>query len=176
MSDGDLHAPFGPEIAGVAAEVIAAASARPLRLAAAESCTGGLVGAALTAIPGSSAVFERGFVTYSNEAKVELLGVDPAAIAAHGAVSGAVARQMAAGARGRAGVELAVAVTGVAGPGGSDAKPEGLVHFAAALLEPGAGRPELRHVSEDFGPLGRGPVRLAATLRALELLREMLER
>jgi nicotinamide-nucleotide amidase len=113
--------------------VIAAATATERMLATVESCTGGLVAAALTAVPGSSAVVERGFVTYSNEAKSELVGVAPALIDAHGAVSAEVARAMAEGALAKAPVDLAVSITGIAGPGGgSAAKPVGLVHFCAA--------------------------------------------
>lgn len=102
-----------------------------LMLATAESCTGGLIAGTLTEIAGSSAVVDRGFVTYSNEAKAEMLGVDPALIATHGAVSEAVARAMAEGALARSRADITVAVTGVAGPGGGTAtKPVGLVHFA----------------------------------------------
>ena len=102
-------------------------------LATAESCTGGLIAGTLTEIAGSSAVVDRGFVTYSNEAKAEMLGVDPALIAQQGAVSEAVARAMAEGALARSRADIAVAVTGVAGPGGGTAtKPVGLVHFAVA--------------------------------------------
>ena len=104
-----------------------------LKLATAESCTGGLIAAILTEVPGSSDVFERGFVTYSNEAKTELLGVPAELIEKHGAVSEEVARAMASGALGHSRADIAVAVTGVAGPGGgTTAKPVGLVHLAAA--------------------------------------------
>jgi len=107
---------------------------RGWHLATAESCTGGLIAAACTAVAGSSDWFERGFVTYSNAAKIEMLGVDPGLIAAHGAVSEAVAQAMARGAVERAGVELGVAVTGIAGPGGATpGKPVGLVWLAVAL-------------------------------------------
>jgi nicotinamide-nucleotide amidase len=139
-----------------------------VRLATAESCTGGLIAAVLTEIPGSSDVVDRGFVTYSNAAKSELLGVGPALIAAHGAVSEPVARAMAEGALARSDAALAVAVTGVAGPGGGSAeKPVGLVHFAVAVV----GRPT-RHVEERFGDRGRSAVRLATAARALALLDE----
>ena len=149
--------------------VLAACRAAGLRVATAESCTGGLVAAALTEIAGSSDVFERGFVTYSNAAKHEMLGVDAALIAAHGAVSEPVARAMAAGALSHAPADLAVAVTGVAGPGGgSAAKPVGLVWFGAARR--GAEARAERHVF----PGDRAAVRHAATLRALALLRDML--
>jgi nicotinamide-nucleotide amidase len=138
---------------------------RGWKLATAESCTGGMVAAALTDIAGSSDVVERGFVTYSNAAKTELLGVPAPLIDRHGAVSEAVARAMAEGALARAPVELAVAVTGVAGPGGgSPAKPVGLVHFGAARK----GGPVLTEHQIFTGD--RDQVRAAATRRALELL------
>jgi nicotinamide-nucleotide amidase len=117
----------------LAEQIIAAGTARGILVATAESCTGGLVAAALTDIAGSSAVFERGFVTYSNEAKRELLGVPLALIERHGAVSAEVARAMAAGALAASRADLAVSVTGVAGPsGGTSEKPVGLVFFAFA--------------------------------------------
>lgn len=144
--------------------VLDAARARGLRLATAESCTGGLLAAALTALPGSSRVFERGFVTYSNEAKIEMLGVGRATLEAHGAVSEAVAAEMAAGALGRSRAQLAVAVTGVAGPGGSEHKPEGWVCFGIATPD------GLRTETVEFGPLGRDRVRAASVERALALL------
>lgn len=145
-----------------------AAKAAGLMIATAESCTGGLVAAALTDIPGSSAAFDRGFVTYSNEAKAELLGVDPALIAAHGAVSEAVARAMAEGALAHSRAGLAVAITGIAGPGGATpGKPEGLVHFAAARRGG-----ETRALRVEYGARGRDAVRAAAALDALGLLVE----
>ena len=125
----DLVSGFDDEVAALAE----ALRSRGWRLATAESCTGGLIAAACTALAGSSDWFERGFVTYSNGAKTELLGVDAALIAAHGAVSEAVVRAMALGALQRAPVQLAVAVTGIAGPGGGSAdKPVGLVWLAVA--------------------------------------------
>jgi nicotinamide-nucleotide amidase len=137
-----------------------------LRAATAESCTGGLVAAALTAIPGSSDVVDRGFVTYSNEAKTEALGVPAALIAAHGAVSEAVARAMAEGVVARSAADVSVAVTGIAGPGGgSDAKPVGLVHFAATRR----GGPTV-HLERRYGDLGRSGIRAAAVRDALDLL------
>jgi len=148
-----------------AAAVLIACRAAGLRLATAESCTGGMVAAALTEIAGSSDVVERGFVTYSNEAKTALLGVAAALIKAHGAVSAEVAEAMAGGAVARAPVELAVAVTGIAGPGGgSEAKPVGLVYLGIARR----GRPTRteRHVFAG----DRAAVRRAATARALDLL------
>ena len=137
------------DLNAVEPEVLALADAlrrRGWHLATAESCTGGLIAAACTAVAGSSDWFERGFVTYSNAAKTEMLGVDPGLIAAHGAVSDAVAQAMARGAVERAGVDLGVAVTGIAGPGGATpGKPVGLVWLAVALAwrggaNPGAGR------------------------------------
>jgi nicotinamide-nucleotide amidase len=150
----------------LAARVLRACEARGLMLATAESCTGGMVAAALTDIPGSSSVVERGFVTYSNAAKAECLGVPMALIEAHGAVSEAVARAMAAGALAASRADLAVSVTGIAGPGGGSAsKPEGLVHFACARRG-GA----TTHARVEFGALGRDRVRAAAVKRALEML------
>jgi nicotinamide-nucleotide amidase len=135
-------------------------------LATVESCTGGLVAGALTAVPGSSDVVDRGFVTYSNAAKSALVGVPEALIAAHGAVSRPVAVAMAEGGLKAAGVGAAVSVTGVAGPGGgSPDKPVGLVHFALAR----AGRPTV-HREERFGDLGREAVRLESVRVALEML------
>lgn len=143
--------------------------ARGMMLATAESCTGGLIMGALTDVPGSSAVVERGFITYSNAAKTALVGVPPDLLEAHGAVSEPVARAMAAGALAAAPVGIALAVTGVAGPGGGTAaKPEGLVHFAAATSA-GAS-----HVEQRFGPIGRDMVRWRSVLRALQLGLERL--
>jgi nicotinamide-nucleotide amidase len=135
------------------------------RIATAESCTGGLVAAALTDVAGSSDVFDRGFVTYSNAAKVEMLGVKAETLDFHGAVSEAVAREMARGALAHADASLAVAITGIAGPGGSNHKPEGRVCFAIAQ----DGRPDVVETVE-FGPLGRNSVRKAARDYALQLL------
>lgn len=149
----------------LSAEVLAACRARGIMLATAESCTGGMVSAALTAIPGSSDVVDRGFVTYSNAAKTAMLGVPDALIAAHGAVSEEVARAMAEGALARSDAGVAVAITGVAGPGGSEAKPEGLVHFACARA--GAAT-LLERVA--FGPLGREHVREESVRAALGLV------
>jgi nicotinamide-nucleotide amidase len=154
----------------LAADVIAEGTRRKLTVAIAESCTGGLVVAALTEIAGSSAVVERGFVTYSNEAKTELLGVPKALLEAKGAVSTEVAIAMAEGALAHSPADLAVAVTGVAGPGGgSAAKPVGLVHFAVARR---GGRP--RQVERRFRDDGRSAIRLAAASEALKLLRALL--
>lgn len=147
-----------------AAALIQTARARGLTITCAESCTGGLLAAALTDIPGASAVFERGFITYSNAAKTEMLGVRPATLAAHGAVSEEVAREMAAGALAAAGADLAIAITGIAGPGGSAHKPEGMVCFALAS---GA---RMEAHTQQFGALGRTAVRAAARDHALALL------
>jgi nicotinamide-nucleotide amidase len=156
---------FSAELLGLAESALAACRARGWHVATAESCTGGLVAAALTAIPGSSDVVERGFVTYSNAAKSELLGVPPATISAHGAVSAEAASAMAQGALGRAAADLAVSVTGIAGPGGgSAAKPVGLVFFGLARRN-GPCRTE-RHVL----PGGRTAVRGAAVRLALGLI------
>ncbi len=136
------------------------------RIATAESCTGGLVAALLTAIPGSSAVVERCFVTYSNDAKAEMLGVPPATITAHGAVSEPTARAMAEGALAQSRADLAVSITGVAGPGGGSAeKPVGLVHFGLAQM--GAGT---RHLERRYGDLDRSEIRRRAVADALGLL------
>ena len=144
---------------------------RELRIATAESCTGGLIAGLLTEIPGSSAVFERGFVTYSNEAKVQMLGVKAALIDRHGAVSREVARAMAEGALHHSPADLAVAVTGIAGPdGGSAEKPVGLVHFAVAQ------RGSLTlDVERRFGPIGRHDVRMASVSEAIVLLHLSLQ-
>ena len=143
--------------------------AKRLRIAAAESCTGGLVAATLTEIAGSSDVFERGFVTYSNTAKQAMLGVAPATLASHGAVSRETAEAMAKGALAHAPVDLAVSITGIAGPGGAVAgKPVGLVHFAAASR---GGRLIARE--RRYGDIGRGQVRRAAVIEALAMLGEL---
>jgi nicotinamide-nucleotide amidase len=137
-----------------------------LGLATAESCTGGLLSGLLTEIPGSSAVFERGFVVYSNEAKEEMLGVSDEVLAAHGAVSEATARAMALGALAHSRADIAVSVTGIAGPdGGTAAKPVGLVHFACARRGDGTVALERR-----FGALSRAAIRLASVEAALGLL------
>lgn len=153
----------------LAAAILAAAVARGATIATAESCTGGMVAAALTDIAGSSAAFDRGFVTYSNAAKTAMLGVRPETLAAHGAVSEPVAREMAEGARAASGATIAVAITGIAGPGGSGSKPEGRVCFALAA----AGRPT-RSETVEFGAIGRANVRAASTRHALRLIRDAL--
>ncbi len=158
------------EMVDLAARVIAANTARGLTVALAESCTGGLVAAALTEIPGSSAVVDRGFVTYSNAAKIEMLGVPEDLIDTFGAVSVAVAWSMAQGALMHSSADLAVAITGIAGPdGGTEQKPVGTVVFAVARRgqDPDANEAELKLFSAD---LGRAGVRHQAALVALELL------
>jgi len=156
-----------PATLAKAEAVLDACRARSLRLATAESCTGGLVAAALTAIAGSSDVVERGFVTYSNKAKIDLLGVQGVEIATVGAVSEEVARAMAMGALARSPADLAVSVTGIAGPtGGSDEKPVGLVWFGCARRG-GPVRTLRRLFAGD-----RAAVRAAATGQALDLLLE----
>jgi nicotinamide-nucleotide amidase len=144
--------------------LLAAARAKGLRIATAESCTGGMVAVALTDVAGSSDVFDRGFVTYSNAAKGAMLGVSEETLARHGAVSEEVAREMAQGALMRSDAGLAIAVTGIAGPGGSEFKPEGRVCFAIAMPE------RVSAETVEFGALGRSEVRKAATEHALRLL------
>ena len=144
--------------------VLEAARGKGWMVTAAESCTGGMVSAALTDIAGSSDVFDRGFVTYSYPSKTALLGVPETMLAEHGAVSEPVARAMARGALDASGADLAVAITGVAGPGGSEAKPEGLVWFAVAT------RAGVRSEKRAFGPLGREIVRLRSVETALDLM------
>ena len=158
------------DLAELAARVIAANAAAGRKVAVAESCTGGLVGAALTEIAGSSAVFDRGFVTYSNEAKQELLGVPADIIETFGAVSVAVAWAMARGALQHSRADVAVAVTGVAGPGGgSEHKPVGTVVFAVARRgdAPDEAQAETKQLSADAG---RSAIRHQAAVIALELL------
>ena len=139
-------------------------------VATAESCTGGLVAGLLTAVPGSSAVLERGFVTYSNDAKAEAIGVPIDLIRRHGAVSEPVARAMAAGALAASRASVAVAITGIAGPGGGSAeKPVGLVHFGLSRREG-----ETRHLERRYGDLGRAGIRRAAVADALGLLEDAL--
>ena len=146
------------------ADVLEALRRRGWKLATAESCTGGMIAAALTDVAGSSDVFERGFVTYSNASKTDLLGVRPETLATHGAVSEAVAAEMAAGALERSDAHIAVSVTGIAGPGGSEHKPEGRVCFGLA-----SGR-EVLTETRDFGAIGRAEVRAAATRHALTMV------
>jgi nicotinamide-nucleotide amidase len=147
------------------------ARAKGLRLTTAESCTGGLVAAALTDIAGASDVFDRGFVTYSNAAKCDMLGVADALLNVHGAVSAEVARAMALGAIEHSLADVAVAVTGVAGPGGgSPEKPVGLVHFACARRD-GA----VNHVERRYGPLSRDEIRAASVTQALDMMMDAVD-
>ena len=158
---------FDPETLALAERVLALCRARNWHLATAESCTGGLVAAALTAIAGSSDVVERGFVTYSNEAKIEQLGVSADTIAAHGAVSAQTAAAMSRGAIARAPVDLAVSIIGVAGPGGgTPQKPVGLVYLGIARKDGNA------RVERRIFPGDRAKIRNAALLLALELLHD----
>jgi nicotinamide-nucleotide amidase len=157
-------------LVGLASELLEACRARGITLITAESCTGGLVAATLTAVPGASDVFERGFVTYSNSAKSEMLGVPVWLIERHGAVSEDVARAMAGGALTHSQASLAVAVTGIAGPdGGSAEKPVGLVHFAAGMRDEA-----IAHEKVLFGDRGRSEIRRLSVERALKLLASLL--
>jgi nicotinamide-nucleotide amidase len=157
---------FDSETLALAEQALAACRAKGWHVATAESCTGGLVAAALTAVAGSSDVIERGFVTYSNEAKSELVGVPAETIAAHGAVSAQTCAAMAKGAVAKAGVDLAVSITGVAGPGGgTPQKPVGLVYLGVATKDGAA------HVERRMFPGDRAEIRQAALSLALELLR-----
>jgi nicotinamide-nucleotide amidase len=168
MSDaGDNLLPS--DLVELARRVVDENRARGRTVAVAESCTGGLVAAALTEIAGSSDVFETGFVTYSNQAKIDLLGVSDEVIETFGSVSVAAAWAMAQGALTRSGADVAVAITGIAGPaGGSAMKPVGTVVFARAQKD--ADPDEIVADRKDFGDLGRAGVRLQAALCALELL------
>jgi nicotinamide-nucleotide amidase len=157
------------EMRDAAAALLDLCKARRLTIATAESCTGGLLAAALTEIAGSSAVMDRGFVTYTDESKQQMLGVPAPTIQQHGAVSGETAEAMAKGVLAHAKVDLAASVTGIAGPGGATpGKPVGLVHFAAASR---GGR--LIHHERKFGDIGRGEVRRRSVLQAIAMLREL---
>jgi nicotinamide-nucleotide amidase len=162
---------FSAELHARAESLLAAARTKGLKIAIAESCTGGLIAGLLTEIPGSSDVVDRGFVTYSNQAKEEMLGVPGAMIRQHGAVSETVVRAMAEGAIRNSTAQLSVAVTGIAGPGGgSDEKPVGLVHIAAAR----AGEATLYRECR-FGDIGRSEVRLKSVEAALQLLQSLID-
>jgi nicotinamide-nucleotide amidase len=161
---------FSPDLLALAEELLARARAKGLKIATAESCTGGLIAGLLTEIPGSSDVVERGFVTYSDQSKHELLGVSDELIAQHGAVSVQVAHAMALGALRHARADLAVAVTGIAGPGGgSKDKPVGLVYLAAARDDHIIAR------TCRFGDIGRRAVRLKSVETAVEMLGALLQ-
>jgi nicotinamide-nucleotide amidase len=156
---------FSPEHSQLAIRTLDHLRAGKRRCVTAESCTGGLVAALLTSVPGSSDVVERGFVTYSNEAKIELLGVSAAIIASHGAVSAQTAEAMARGALAHSRADVAVSITGVAGPGGGSAeKPVGLV-FLAVATKAGCDVAEMR-----FGPLSRDEIRARSVMKALEMM------
>lgn len=162
---------FSKHLLTLSETVLAQARAQQLKIVTAESCTGGLVGAVMTEIAGSSDVFERGFVTYSNQAKIQMLGVSGDILNTHGAVSAATVRAMAEGALAHSPADVAVAITGVAGPGGGSAdKPVGLVHFAAARKGGATIAEEHR-----FGEIGRDAVRLASVEVALKLLLQAMK-
>ena len=150
------------------AEVLALARKRGVMIATAESCTGGLIIGRLTDVAGSSDAVDRGFVTYSNAAKTEMLGIRPETLAAHGAVSQEIAAEMAEGALAHSQAGIAVAVTGIAGPGGSEHKPEGRVCFGIA------DRHGVRTETVEFGAIGRAEVRAATVGHALSLLKAAL--
>jgi nicotinamide-nucleotide amidase len=159
------------ELITQATALLALCRGKKLKIATAESCTGGLVAGTLTEIAGSSDVVERGFVTYSNEAKEQMLGVPATVLASHGAVSRETAESMARGALAHSLADLAVSITGIAGPGGAVAgKPVGLVHFGAASRD---GR--LLHREKRYGDIGRAQVRRASVVEALAMLRELAE-
>ena len=153
----------------IAAQILDIAKERGILITTAESCTGGMVVVALTDVAGSSAVVDRGFVTYSNAAKVDMLGVRPATLDTHGAVSEEVAREMAEGALAHSRAQLAVSITGIAGPGGSEHKPEGRVCFGLAMT----GHPT-RTETREFGAQGRAEVRRVSRDHALALLHAAL--
>ncbi|KAA0970342.1 CinA family protein [Aureimonas fodinaquatilis] len=157
------------ELLAEAARLIKLAAGLHMKVATAESCTGGLIAGYLTEVPGSSAVLERGYVTYSNAAKHEMLGVASNLLETYGAVSSQVARAMAIGALKASHAEIALSVTGIAGPGGGSAeKPVGLVHFGAALGE------TVLHREERFGDIGRHRIRLMSVAIAFDMLDELL--
>jgi len=153
------------EISALAIRLIESARSKRLRLAVAESCTGGLVGGAITRVPGSSDVFDRGYITYSNTAKIDSLGVDPDLIAEFGAVSEEVAQEMAIGALSASLTDVAVSITGIAGPGGSEHKPAGLVWFGLATSSA-----SFETLEKNYGDVGRDNVRQASVKQALDLL------
>ncbi|MCB1539860.1 MAG: CinA family protein [Rhodoblastus sp.] len=162
---------FDPALEDRASKLVDRYRMAGLKIVTAESCTGGLVAGLITEIAGSSLVLERGFVVYSNEAKVGLLGVAPETLAAVGAVSAETSREMAAGALEHSRADVSVSITGVAGPGGGSAdKPVGLVHFACARRNG-----PVVHVERRFGDIGRSAVRRAAIEQALELLEQAVQ-
>jgi nicotinamide-nucleotide amidase len=161
----------GEDFVALARDLLDLCRQKKLRIATAESCTGGLIAATLTEIPGSSDVVERGFVTYSNEAKEAMLGVPVATLRQFGAVSRETAEAMAKGALAHSSAELAVSVTGIAGPGGAaPGKPVGLVHLAAYSR-----RGSLLHRERRFGEIGRSQVRQASVVEAIAMLRALAD-
>jgi nicotinamide-nucleotide amidase len=155
----------------LATEVITKGSAKNLYVATAESCTGGLIGGALTDVAGSSAVVDRGFITYTNKAKMQVLGVSSDTLRAVGAVAEETASEMAIGAITKSASHIAVAVTGIAGPGGSDYKPAGRVHLSTATRDG-----VFEHLQMDYGDIGRDKVRLATIETALEMLLRAIDK
>jgi len=145
-------------------QLLALAREKNIMIATAESCTAGLLSGAITDIPGSSAIFDRGFVTYTNDAKIDMLGVSPETLKNFGAVSEEAAEEMAKGALARSNTQIAVSITGIAGPGGSDHKPEGRVCFAVAT------EACVECETIEFGAIGRSNVRAASVAHGLELL------
>jgi nicotinamide-nucleotide amidase len=167
-----LSAMSDEELRAAAVKLLDLCKDKELTLATAESCTGGLVAATLSEIPGSSLVLDRGFVTYSNKAKQQMLGVTPATIDVHGAVSTECAEEMAKGALAHASVDLAISITGIAGPTGAVlGKPIGLVYFCAASR---SGR-VIAH-DRKYGDIGRSNVRRQSVLQALSMLQELAEK
>jgi nicotinamide-nucleotide amidase len=159
---------FPDELRAQAEKLVTLCRDKSLALATAESCTGGLLAGLITTIPGASDIFDRGFITYSNEAKVECLGVSPELLASFGAVSPEVAAAMAEGALADSRADIALSITGIAGPGGGSAeKPVGLVHFGLRRRDG-----KVTTVEKRFGDIGREAVRAAALAVALELLLE----
>ncbi len=159
------------ELEAAARAVLDVCRARSLKVATAESCTGGLVAGALTEVAGSSAVFDRGFVTYSTEAKQQMLGVSRETLRAYGAVSRQTAEEMARGTIAHSNADIAVAITGIAGPGGgSKDKPVGLVHFAASTRGGALAHKEMR-----YGDTGRAAVREKSVVQALMMLKDTAE-
>ena len=153
----------------LAQDILTLALEKNFKITTAESCTGGLIAAALTELPGSSGAFERGFVTYSNAAKIEMLDVQPSTLAQFGAVSSEVALEMAEGALRHSAADIAMSVTGIAGPSGSEFKPEGRVCFAIASKNMNT-----QVETIEFGALGRVKVRQAALIHALKRFRRIL--
>ncbi|MBV9557094.1 MAG: CinA family protein [Pseudolabrys sp.] len=164
-----MTATLDDDIVQAAKDLLAICKEKNLLVATAESCTAGLVAGTLTEVPGTSSILDRGYVTYSNEAKHEMLGVSHETLKAHGAVSRQAAEAMVRGALGHSRVDIAVSVTGIAGPdGGSEAKPVGLVHFAAATRSG-----KLLHAEKRYGAIGRSEVRKESVLQAFKMLHEL---